>query len=73
MHTLDIIDESGIAFHYTEAAEKVKHLAGVMTVGHHVSPNMLIPPQLDKYTIAGLCSGDCTKKVIYPCSYEVAS
>ena len=60
---LGIIDESGITFYYTETAEKVKHLAGVMAVGHHITPNMLIPPQLDKYSIAGLCSGDCTKKV----------
>ena len=45
-------------------AEKVMHLAGIMAVGHHVTPNMLIPPQLEKYSIAGLCSDYCTKKVI---------
>ena len=45
-------------------AEKVNHLAGIMAVGHHITPNMLIPPQLDMYSIAGLCSGDCTDKVI---------
>ena len=63
MHTLDIIDQSGITFYYTQTAEKVKHLAGIMAVGHHITPNMLIPPQLEKYSIAGFCSDDCTKKV----------
>ena len=62
--TLDIIDQSGITFYYTEVAEKVNHLAGIMVVGHHITPNMLIPPQLDTYSIAGLCSGDCTDKVV---------
>ena len=45
-------------------AEKVNHLAGIMAVGHHITSNMLIPPQLDAYSVAGLCSGDCTNKVI---------
>ena len=53
------IDQSGITFYYTETAKKVKHPA----VAHHITSNMLIPPQLDKYSIAGLCSGDCTRKV----------
>ena len=64
MHTLDIIDQSGITFYYTQMAKKVMHLAGIMAIGHHVTPNMLMPPQLEKYSIAGLCSDYCTKKVI---------
>lgn len=43
------------------------HRAGVMTLGHHVTPNMVIPPQSEKYSIQGICSGECTQEVNMTC------
>ena len=53
-----------MTFYYNKTDENFKHMAGVMAVGHHVTPNMLIPPQSERYTVTGQCSSDCTKKVI---------
>lgn len=59
-----------MTFYYNKTDENIKYMAGVMAVGHHITPNMLIPPQSERYTITGQCSSDCTKKVITSNSYS---
>ena len=39
------------------------HEAGVLPVGHRVTPSMIIPPNTDNYVIEGLCPGRCTEQV----------
>ena len=61
MYFPDLIDSSGIEFTYT--TKPPQNLAGVMTLGHHVTPNFLIPPGTGSYDVAGICSGPCTEEV----------
>lgn len=56
------VDSSGIQFSYTRQAPK--HLAGVITLGHHVASNMVIPPGQEQYSIGGVCSGMCTNQFL---------
>ena len=37
--------------------------AGILMVGHAVTPGMVIPPGADNYTVSGYCSGSCTQQV----------
>ena len=50
-----------MVFHYSRVVPK--HKAGVIAVGHHVTSNMLIPPQAGTYEVDGYCHGNCTKLV----------
>ena len=35
--------------------------AGIMEIGHFVSPLMIIPPKAENYTVYGFCSPSCTQ------------
>ena len=67
MHTLcalsctGVIDSSGLRFFYTNEARE--HDAGILFLGHFVTPFMAIPPRTANYPIAGICSADCTSAV----------
>jgi len=60
VHT-GVFDSSGLRFHYT--ATPPREEAGILTVGHSVVSNMVVPPQADSYIVQGLCPGSCTAKV----------
>ena len=59
--TTGVEDSSGFEFYYTTT--KPMHEAGVLPVGHRVTPGMIIPPNTDSYVIEGLCPGRCTEEV----------
>jgi len=56
----DIIDSSGLRFYYTKPR---KYDAGMITVGANINDNMIIPPGMDKWTVRGVCTKDCTQKM----------
>ena len=58
---IGVVDSSGLEFFYTNT--KATHEAGLLPIGHRVSPIMLIPPNTTEYEIVGFCSGECTKQV----------
>ncbi|KAK7083170.1 DBH-like monooxygenase protein 1 [Halocaridina rubra] len=54
-----IVDNSGIRIFHTENLREYD--AGIIMMGHDVSPSMMIPPGQQWLTI-GICSGECTQK-----------
>ena len=56
-----VIDNSGIEFFYTSTPRQ--HDAGILTVGHGVDREMVIPPNTASYHIVGECSAECTSRV----------
>ena len=63
LHALfsDIVDSSGLRFTYTPDLRQYD--AGVMEVGHTVSPyQQLIPPGVQSYLNSGECSIACFDK-----------
>ena len=56
-----VIDNSGIEFFYTSTPRQ--HDAGIMSVGHGVVREMIIPPNTGSYYIVGECSAECTSRV----------
>ena len=61
LYIIDVIDSSGIRFFYV--SEPREHDAGVLYLGHSVFPTMIIPPDVDNYTISGVCGAQCTERV----------
>ena len=61
LNVAGVIDNSGIEFFYTSTPRQ--HDAGILTVGHAVDREMIIPPNTASYYIVGECSADCTKRV----------
>ena len=59
--TTGVEDSSGLEFYYTTT--EPLHEAGLLPVGHRVTPGMIIPPNTDNYVTEGLCSGQCTEQV----------
>ena len=56
-----VIDNSGMRIYYT--TEPSEFNAGSIALGHIVTPNMIVPPGVERFTIAGICSADCTQQV----------
>ena len=54
------MDASGLRMLVTSQLRQFD--AGVLTLGHNVSPTMVVPPGVS-WTTSGQCSGQCTKKV----------
>ena len=61
LHVLGVIDSSGMRFYYTSTPRE--HDAGVMFLGHDVNRLMIVPPGAPNYTIASVCSANCTQSV----------
>ena len=57
-----VVDSSGMTFYYINAPRE--HIAGIITIGHHDSQYMIIPPKAKKYTIYGFCPSVCTQVYI---------
>ena len=56
-----IIDQSGMKITYLSKPRT--HNAGIALIGHGVTPLMITPPSVDKFTVIGNCNSDCTEKV----------
>ena len=56
-----IIDSSGIRFYFT--AEPPQQNAGIITVGQPFMGHMIVPPHVERYTVAGHCQQKCTNAV----------
>ena len=65
MHVLctGIQDSSGIRLWYTSSPRKYE--AGILEVGHAVSPRHIIPPNSENFTTTGLVTEECTRTVSY--------
>ena len=48
-------------YYYTSVPRE--HDAGILFLGHAVSPYMVVPPKTLNYTIGGVCTSNCTKTV----------
>ena len=55
------MDSSGLTFTYLETPREFD--AGILTLGHLVTPRMIIPPNDANYTVSAFCSVDCTEEV----------
>ena len=58
-----VVDSSGMRFYYSSIPRE--HDAGILTVGHHITPFMIIPPGAPKYTIGAVCPANCTESVCH--------
>ena len=56
-----VMDNSGLRFYYTTQARAQD--AGIMYLGHLVTRNMVVPPRTNNFTIAGICTAECTSAV----------
>ena len=61
LHYTGVEDSSGMEFFYSYIPPV--HEAGVLPLGHSVTPGMIIPPKTDNYVIEGICPGRCTERV----------
>ena len=59
--TPDVIDDSGFRFFYT-LKEPAKR-AGIFILGHAITQAMIVPPYTENYTVAGICSLQCSERV----------
>ena len=59
-----VVDSSGMEFSYTNTPPQ--HRAGLISIGHTVRKNMVIPPNAENYTISSICTGSCTQAVSLP-------
>jgi hypothetical protein len=57
-----VIDSSGMEFTYIDRPRQ--HKAGILSIGHFVSPSLNVPPKARNYTVFALCPSTCTKKFI---------
>nr|XP_027217094.1 DBH-like monooxygenase protein 1 [Penaeus vannamei] len=56
-----VVDSSGVRIMYSEKLRQ--HDAGILTLGHTVSPTHIIPPG-QKWTTVALCTADCTDETL---------
>ena len=54
-----VLDNSGFEFTYQDCPRSFD--AGVISVGHRVTPFMVIPPNQDNFNVFGVCNSDCTQ------------
>ena len=57
------VDSSGVRLWYTSTPRE--HDAGALVVGHFVSPQQIIPPNVQNFTTTAIVPEDCTRAVSY--------
>ena len=57
----DLVDSSGVRYFYTDEPPEIR--AGIFPVGSAVIGHMLIPPNVERYTVTAYCSMNCTEAV----------
>ena len=63
-----VTDSSGMRFYYSNTPRE--HDAGIMFLGHDVTPFMVVPPGAPSYTIGSICTANCTKSVCKFVAYD---
>ena len=58
---LGLTDGSGMQFFYTK--QRPTHLAGGLSLGYPVSPDLVVPPGAVNFTVQAICSAACLEKV----------
>ena len=58
---LDFIDRSGMEFFFSR--QSPMHLAGGISLGYPVSPDLVVPPGADSFIVQAICSAECLEKV----------
>ena len=58
---IGIVDSSGVRYFYTD--QPPEHEAGILPVGYNVVGHMIIPPNVERYTVVGYCSANCLNTV----------
>lgn len=53
-----LIDSSGVRYFYTDETPEIR--AGIFPVGYGVRAHMLIPPNVERYTVTAYCPMNCT-------------
>ena len=67
MYCAGVRDRSG--FNLTYLSTGRKYDAGVLEVGHTVSPTMIVPGRAVSYSIFGVCNSSCTSvRLVLACS-----
>ena len=56
---MNVIDDSGFIFHYTETLRQ--HDAGSLSIGHIVGPEIAIPPRSTSFLVQAYCPSICTQ------------
>ena len=56
-----VVDYSGFELRYLD--EQRKYDAGVLMVGHSVTPAMIVPPGSKEFSVFGVCNESCTASV----------
>ena len=59
--TTDIFDSSGVRLFYTDQPREQN--AAFLVIGAQDLGHVIIPPHVERYTINGYCSQDCTNTV----------
>ena len=56
-----LVDSFGVRYFYTEEPPEIR--AGIFPVGYSVVGHMIIPPNVERYTVTAFCNMDCTNAV----------
>ena len=58
---LDFVDRSGMEFFYSRQVPT--HLAGGISLGYPVLPDLVVPPGADNFVVQAICSAECLERV----------
>ena len=58
---LDFVDRSGMEFFYSRQIPT--HLAGGISLGYPVLPNLVVPPGANNFVVQAICSAECLERV----------
>ena len=56
-------DRSGMQFYFTR--QQPTHLAGILSLGYPITPDLVVPPGADNFTVQAICSAACLERVKY--------
>lgn len=58
---LGLTDSSGLQFFYSK--QPPSHMAGGLSFGYPITPDLVIPPGAVNFTIPAICSAACLERV----------
>ncbi|CAI8042462.1 DBH-like monooxygenase protein 1 homolog, partial [Geodia barretti] len=56
------VDSSGMRMYYTSTAREYD--AGILTFGHDITPDQIIPPNAKSFTTTAILTGECTEAIL---------
>ena len=60
-YSIGLTDRSGMQFYFTH--QRPTHLAGGISLGYPVTPDLVVPPGAANFTVQAVCSAACLEKV----------